>query len=138
MKNKKKNSKGFTLIELLAVVVILMAISVIAISSISAAIERNKVQQDDTKKKIISGYAQLYYDEHKNVITRDLNTNGASSKYYYNCQGGGNVKIGNAYKCMCIPISELDLDDKEKENADGEAFSGKACSDDSGASFTFN
>ena len=36
------NRKGFTLIELLAVVVILLAISVMAISSISAAIERNK------------------------------------------------------------------------------------------------
>ena len=35
---KKLNKKGFTLVELLAVVVILLAISVIAVSSISAAI----------------------------------------------------------------------------------------------------
>ena len=40
-----KKFKGFTLIELLAVVVIMLAISVMAISSISAAIERNKAKQ---------------------------------------------------------------------------------------------
>ena len=42
---KENNNKGFTLIELLAVVVILLAVSVIAISSIGAAIERNKKKQ---------------------------------------------------------------------------------------------
>ena len=40
MKKKKNNKKGFTLVELLAVIVILLAISVIAIPSISAGIER--------------------------------------------------------------------------------------------------
>ena len=63
---KKKNNKGFTLIELLAVVVILLAISVIAVSSISAAMERNKAKQNDAKKEIIISYAKLYYEEHKN------------------------------------------------------------------------
>ena len=41
----KLNKKGFTLIELLAVVVIMLAISVMAVSSISAAVERNKKKQ---------------------------------------------------------------------------------------------
>ena len=59
-------NKGFTLVELLAVVVILLAISVIAVSSISAAIERNKVKQNDAKIEIIISYAKLYYEEHKN------------------------------------------------------------------------
>ena len=54
MKNKM-NNKGCTLIELLAVVVILLAISVIAISSISAAIERNKGKQNE-EKKLKRGY----------------------------------------------------------------------------------
>ena len=44
-----KDNKGFTLIELLAVVVILLAISVVAVSSISSAIERNKAKQNATK-----------------------------------------------------------------------------------------
>ena len=57
---KSLNKKGFTLIELLAVVVILLAISIIAVSSISAAIERNKVKQNDAKKELIISYAKIY------------------------------------------------------------------------------
>ena len=48
---KRINKKGFTLVELLAVVVILLAISVMAISSIGAAVERNKAKQNETKKR---------------------------------------------------------------------------------------
>lgn len=92
----KLNKKGFTLIELLAVVVILLAISVMAISSISAAIERNKVKINDTKKEVIVNYAELYYNEHKNTKS----TSG------------------------CIYLSELDLTEKESEDADGKPFTG--------------
>ena len=67
----KINKKGFTLIELLAVVVILLAISVIAISSISAAIERNKAKQNEAKIDIIKTYAKLYYDSHRNTEETD-------------------------------------------------------------------
>ena len=66
MKKENNKNRGFTLIELLAVVVILLAISVIAITSISAAIERNRKKQDDAKIKVLQGYAELYYNEHKN------------------------------------------------------------------------
>ena len=90
----KLNKKGFTLIELLAVVVILLAISVIAISSISAAIERNKNKQNETKIGLIVDAARLYYDENKNNLS----------------QSG------------CILIGSLDLSDSE--NADGNRFSG--------------
>lgn len=81
----KLNKKGFTLIELLAVVVIMLAISVMAISSISAAIERNKVKQDNAKKEAIVSIAKLYYEEHKNSL-------GPSG---------------------CIPIGKLDLTENE-------------------------
>ena len=91
---KKNNNKGFTLIELLAVVVILLAVSVIAISSISAAIERNKNKQNATKIAIIESYAKLYYDEHKN-------------------------SIGNK-----ITLDKLDLSDSEMFDADGNPFCG--------------
>ena len=66
----KINKKGFTLVELLAVVVILLAISVIAVSSISAAIERNKEKQNDSKKELIVSYGKLYYDEHKRAYRK--------------------------------------------------------------------
>ena len=91
----KMNKKGFTLIELLAVVVILLAISVMAISSISAAVERNKVKQNNTKKEIIISYAELYYEEHKNT---------ESDK--------------------CIELNKLKLSDTESVDVDGNPFAG--------------
>ena len=66
--NRRKNQKGFTLVELLAVVVIMLTISIMAVSSISAAIERNKKKQNEAKLKIIANYTELYYQEHKNVV----------------------------------------------------------------------
>lgn len=96
----KLNKKGFTLVELLAVVVILLAISVIAVSSISAAIERNKAKQNDAKIDVIISYAKLYYDEHKN-------------------QYGSTI---------CINIDDLErygyLSDSERMNAYNEKFEG--------------
>lgn len=91
----KLNKKGFTLIELLAVVVILLAISVIAVSSISAAMERNKAKQNDAKIEVITSYAKLYYDEHKNSETD-----------------------------RCIELSKLNLSDTESVDADGDEFKG--------------
>lgn len=105
----KLNKKGFTLIELLAVVVILLAISVIAVSSISAAIERNKVKQNDAKKDIIVSYAKLYYEEHKNSL-------GSSG---------------------CITLDKLDLSDAEIVDADGNTFTGKIKYSGSGNSFEY-
>ena len=95
----KLNKKGFTLIELLAVVVILLAISVIAVSSISAAIERNKSKQNDAKKEVIISYAKLYYEEHKNSL--------GTSGY--------------------ISLDDLELSDAEIKDADGEKFTGCIC-----------
>ena len=95
----KNNNKGFTLIELLAVVVILLAISVVAISSISAAIERNKDKQNESKKEIIISYAKLYYESHKNSLT----------KVYPSGIG-------------CISLDDLELSDSEKVDADGDNF----------------
>ena len=91
----KNNNKGFTLIELLAVVVILLAVSVIAISSIGAAIERNKKKQNATKISVIESYAKLYYDQHKNSISGTT-----------------------------IPIYDLDLSDSEIVDVDGDYFCG--------------
>lgn len=93
---KRMNKKGFTLIELLAVVVIMLAISVMAISSISAAIERNKAKKDNAKIEVIVSTAKLYYESHKN----SLGTSG------------------------CIPISNLDLTENERKKSNGDMFNG--------------
>lgn len=101
MKKNNKN-KGFTLIELLAVVVILLTISVMAVSSISSAIERNKAKQNETKKKVLASYAEAYYDEHKNTV--------------------GNKRY--------IELGQLGLTDEEKKDADGNDFTGCVVLDD--------
>ena len=106
----KLNKKGFTLIELLAVVVILLAISVMAISSISAAIERNKDKQDKTKIAVIEGYAELYYNEHKNSLGT----------------GSG-----------CITLDKLNLTEKEMKDANDKLFTGKVCYDANGRNFKY-
>ena len=96
----KLNNKGFTLIELLAVIVLLMAISAIAIPSITASIERSKAKQDDAKKRIIESSAELYYSNNKNKLT--------------------NFKNGTCY----ISIDDLDLTDKENTDPYNNTYNG--------------
>lgn len=92
----KLNNKGFTLVELLAVVVIMLAISVMAVSSISSSIERNKKKQTAAKIKVIESSAEVYYNDHKNVLS------------------GKN----------CLSLGKLGLSDKEMRDADGNVFNG--------------
>jgi len=94
----KLNKKGFTLIELLAVVVILLIISVVAIPSIGAAIERNKAKSNEAKKDVIESYAEIYYDNFKN-----------------------NYSSINAF---CVDVDDLNLSDAELKDAYGELFNG--------------
>ena len=96
----KKNKRGFTLVELLAVIVILMAISAIAIPSITASIERSKNKQFEAKKAVIIEAARLYYSEHKVSLT--------------------GFTAGNCY----IPVTKLGLSEKELENPRGGDISG--------------
>ena len=82
MKNSvMTNNKGFTLIELLAALVILTAIMSIAIPSISSSLERTKVKQDDTKKRILESAAELYVTDHKNAIYQNLKNKNTNSCY---------------------------------------------------------
>ena len=99
----KKNKRGFTLVELLAVIVILMAISAIAIPSITASIERSKNKQFEAKKAVIIEAARLYYSEHKVSLTKFTAT-----------------PPGNCY----ISVTKLGLSDKELENPRGGTISG--------------
>ena len=63
------NNKGFTLVELLAVLVILIAISSIAIPTISSSLERSKDKQNKAKEKLLLSAAELYITDHRNAIT---------------------------------------------------------------------
>lgn len=111
----KLNKKGFTLIELLAVIVILLAISTIAISSISSAIERNKQKTNNAKKKVLESYGELYFEEKINDYTTTK---------------------------KCVNIEDLSeyfkLEDSEIKDADDKQFKGsincdKNCTYENGA-----
>ena len=63
---KGLNNKGFTLVELLATVVILLAISTVAITSISASIDRQNEKKDAATRELIVSYGKLYLEERIN------------------------------------------------------------------------
>lgn len=100
----KLNKKGFTLIELLAVIVILLAISVIAISSISAAMERNKAKQNTRRQELIATDVTTYRQEHLNTFNSRFN----------------NAKCISIYELVTNEI----ISDDESLDADGEMFQG--------------
>ena len=55
------NNKGFTLVELLAVVLILTSISLIAVSGISASLERRNSKEYDEQKELAINAAKIYF-----------------------------------------------------------------------------
>lgn len=61
----KLNNKGFTLVELLGVIVILVAILLIAIPTITSSIERSKEKQLNGKIDLIISGAELYISDIK-------------------------------------------------------------------------
>jgi len=69
-----KNNKGFTLIELLAVIIILVSISLIAVSGISASLERRGTTECDEQKELAVNAAKIYFslnpDEETVEITK--------------------------------------------------------------------
>lgn len=109
---KKLTNKGFTLVELLAVVVILLAITVVAIPSISSAIERNKEKRNKTQYDIIESYAEIYYENHLNKYTSKEN--------------------------FCININDLDLSPEEKKDANGKQITGKVIYDNDSKEFKYS
>ena len=102
MRRIENDNEGFTLIELLAALVILTAIMSIAIPSISSSLERTKVKQDATKKKLLESAAELYVTDHKNAIYKKLN---------------------NKNSCY-IALDLLDVNDENKKDSDGNALNG--------------
>ena len=55
------NNKGFTLVELLAVMVILLSISVVAVTNVTASLKRTEEAEKDSQKKMIINAAKIYF-----------------------------------------------------------------------------
>lgn len=104
------NNKGFTLVELLATVVILLAISTVAITSISASIDRQNQKKDDATKELIVSYGRLYLEEHINdtysgypcvsvaTLKSTYNLNEDTLKQSNGTLFGGSVRTNDNYK----------------------------------------
>lgn len=73
-----KNNRGFTLIELLAVMVILVGISLIAVSGISASLERRNEREYEEQIQVVKSAAKIYFsleqDKKDRVMVSDLKT----------------------------------------------------------------
>lgn len=55
------NKKGFTLVELLAVMVILLSISVVTVTNVTASLKRNDNQTKETQKQTAINAAKIYF-----------------------------------------------------------------------------
>ena len=104
---KKLNDKGFTLVELLAVLVILIAITGIAIPTISSSLERTKDKQNEARYKILESAAEQYVTDYKNDVYINLNNLGRNSCF--------------------ITLTDLSeyLSSDDMKDADGEELTGR-------------
>lgn len=100
----KLNNKGFTLVELLAVLVILIAITGIAIPTISSSLERTKDKQNKARYKMLESAAEQYVTDNKNAVY---------------------IELGNNYKCYfnLDDLSEY-LSSDDMKDADGKKMTG--------------
>ena len=66
------NNNGFTLVELLAVITILLAFSIVAVTNVSASLKRNDEQKYEAQKEMAINAAKIYFSlENKTCVTRD-------------------------------------------------------------------
>ena len=64
-----KDNKGFTLVELLAVILILIGISLVAVSSISASLERRDRRECQEQIAIVKNAAKMYFSLNEDSVT---------------------------------------------------------------------
>lgn len=63
----KMNNKGFTLVELLAVITILLSLSIVVVTNVSASLKRNEEQELETQKKIAINAAKIYFSNNNKM-----------------------------------------------------------------------
>ena len=59
--NRNLNNKGFTLIELLAVILILVAVSFVAVGGISNSLQKRDVKECEEQQQLAVSAAKMYF-----------------------------------------------------------------------------
>ena len=67
------NKKGFTLIELIAVIVILSLLILLVSKGVAKVVKDNKKDLGDTQEQLIIEAAQLYMEDHLDLLPDDGN-----------------------------------------------------------------
>ncbi len=83
------NNKGFTLVELLAVIVILLSVALIAVSGISASLERRDERECEEQKELAINAAKIYFALNDCTVSTsgdscDVNISVLKSGEYFN------------------------------------------------------
>jgi len=92
-----KNNKGFTLIELLSVIVILTGISLIAVSGISASLEKRDERECEEQKELAINAAKIYFALNNNVDTSVGVSISTLKDGYFNVNSKTNRLNNNVY-----------------------------------------
>lgn len=77
------NNKGFTLVEVLAVLIILAAITGLAIPSFTSSLEVNDKKQEENRQRRIESAAEIYVTNNKQAIFDNLNASGYNQCYIF-------------------------------------------------------
>ena len=64
------NNKGFTLVELLAVILILLGISLIAVSSVSSSLGRREDKEITEQQELAKNAAKIYFSLSDTEVTQ--------------------------------------------------------------------
>lgn len=98
------NNKGFTLVELIAVLAVMLTILLIAIPSISSAIDRNKENLSSKSIDIIKAASEIYVSTY---LKKDIKTSYNNGTCY--------VKITDLINKDILSLDEIKESSKDNE-----------------------
>ena len=84
--DRNLNNKGFTLVELLAVIVILVAVSLVAVGGISNSLQKRDVKECEEQQQLAVSAAKMYFS---------LDGKGLSEVNVFTLKSSGYIKGGD-------------------------------------------
>jgi type II secretory pathway pseudopilin PulG len=104
------NNKGFTLVELLAVMLILIAISLVAVGGISSSLEKRDEKELEEQQELAIGAAKIYFSLNDDKTCVKIQT-----------------LIDNNYISKGKKVDKLNTDYTIKLNTDKYVYSNSSC-----------